>query len=49
MAIENGLGAVSVAGHAHCDRELDVRQAGSAMDERCAGGRDAAEQLGAPA
>ncbi|MCA1812365.1 MAG: hypothetical protein LC624_00250, partial [Halobacteriales archaeon] len=45
----NGLGAVSVAGHAHCGNELNVHNLDGARGAQCVGGKDVAEQLGAPA
>jgi hypothetical protein len=44
----NGLGAVSVAGHAHCSTELNVDHLDGARGAQCVGGKDVAEQLGAP-
>jgi hypothetical protein len=43
-----GLGAVSVAGHATCDREFGIHGSGGATGAQCLGGRDVAEPWGVP-
>jgi hypothetical protein len=41
----NGLGAVSVAGHARCDKAFDARDASGVATAQCVGGRDVVDQL----
>lgn len=47
---DSGLGAVSVAGHASCDRPLDANSPETAADAQCVGGGDLLSQAtGCPA